>query len=173
MANIKNNSVNKVEGDDLLLNEEKKLRVAIAEHRARWCELLPALRVRLRLLGLFGLLFVALGPSYTWLLLHLLYGEAWSSTEAPDALAAYCAYVLLMAINGSSPIASMNTCTFRVQFVTSMSCCYIIGLAEAFRDSVASGEQLSSLAPSGLTGFMLFSFGVCCAFSLHAVGHTS
>jgi hypothetical protein len=111
-------------------NAEEALRVAHEEHRARWCELLPALRVRLRLLGLLGLLFVAFGPSYrcvkrssfllqlpytyscmiiyqdrlgtkrsaqrgnlerkrytyvshSWLLLHLLYGEAWSSTEAP------------------------------------------------------------------------------------------
>ena len=45
----------------------------------------------------------------------------------------------------------------------------ITGLAEAFRDSVASGKQLSSLAPTGLTGFMLFSFGICCVFSFYAV----
>jgi hypothetical protein len=45
-------------------NAEEALRVAHEEHRARWCELLPALRVRLRLLGLLGLLFVAFGPSY-------------------------------------------------------------------------------------------------------------
>ena len=81
--------------------EQTRLRVAIEQHCVRWCELIPALRVRFRLLGLLGLLFVAFGPSYSWLLLHLLYGEAWSSTEAPDALAAYCVYVLLMAINGA------------------------------------------------------------------------
>ena len=121
---------------------EAATRTAGADHAARWQELIPALRARLRLLGSLGLLFVAFGPAYSWLLLHLLYGEEWSSTSAPQALAAYCVYVLLMAING---------------------------LAEAFRDSVATGAQLSSLSPSSLTGFMLISFCLCCCFSLWAV----
>jgi hypothetical protein len=171
--------------------EQARLRVATEQHCARWCELIPALRVRFRLLGLLGLLFVAFGPSYSWLLLHLLYGEAWSSTEAPDALAAYCVYVLLMAINGAytGKPASKQVCgtasvscghllgwwqirlsVLQQNHVAPLRCCFT-GLAEAFRDSVASGKQLSSIAPTGLTGFMLFSFVLCCAFSFHAVRH--
>ena len=57
--------------------------------------------MRLRLLGCLGLLFVAFGPAYSWLLLHLLYGDEWSATAAPQALAVYCLYVLLMAVNGT------------------------------------------------------------------------
>ena len=34
---------------------------------------------------------------------------------------------------------------------------------------MASGEQLASLAPSSLSGFMLGSFLLCCGFSLYAV----
>ena len=74
---------------------------ALEAHRALWCDSLPALRVRLRLLGCLGLLFVAFGPAYSWLLLHLLYGDEWSATAAPQALAVYCLYVLLMAVNGT------------------------------------------------------------------------
>ena len=96
MAKIKQGDAKDAGGE-----EQMRLRTATEQHCARWCELVPALRVRFHLLGLLGLLFVAFGPSYSWLLLHLLYGEAWSSTEAPDVLAAYCVYVLLMAINGA------------------------------------------------------------------------
>ena len=47
-----------------------------------------------------GLLAVAFGPSYTYVLLRLLYGPKWSATEAPAALAYYCAYITLLALNG-------------------------------------------------------------------------
>ena len=36
---------------------------------------------------------------------------------------------------------------------------------------MASGEQLASLAPSSLSGFMLGSFLLCCGFSLYAVAN--
>lgn len=47
-----------------------------------------------------GLLAMAFGPSYTYVLLRLLYGPKWSSTEAPAALAYYCGYITLLALNG-------------------------------------------------------------------------
>lgn len=47
-----------------------------------------------------GLLATAFGPSNTFLLLHALYGSKYSATEAPAALAAYCPYILLLAVNG-------------------------------------------------------------------------
>lgn len=34
------------------------------------------------------------------MLLRLVYGLRWSETEAPRALAVYCLYILLLAING-------------------------------------------------------------------------
>ena len=49
---------------------------------------------------LAGLLAVALGPAYTYMLLRLVYGPRWSETEAPRALAVYCLYILLLAVNG-------------------------------------------------------------------------
>ena len=50
--------------------------------------------------ALAGLVITAFGPSNTYLLLHVLYGPKYSSTEAPIALAAYCPYILLLATNG-------------------------------------------------------------------------
>ena len=47
-----------------------------------------------------GLLAAAFGPAYTYMLLRLVYGQRWSETEAPQALAAYCLYILLLAVNG-------------------------------------------------------------------------
>ena len=47
-----------------------------------------------------GLLAVAFGPAYTYMLLRVVYGQQWSETEAPRALAVYCLYILLLAVNG-------------------------------------------------------------------------
>lgn len=47
-----------------------------------------------------GLLAVAFGPAYTYMLLRVVYGQRWSETEAPRALAVYCLYILLLAVNG-------------------------------------------------------------------------
>uniref|UniRef100_A0A7S2RDF7 Protein RFT1 homolog n=2 Tax=Mucochytrium quahogii TaxID=96639 RepID=A0A7S2RDF7_9STRA len=50
---------------------------------------------------IIGLTFVTFGPSYSHLLLHLLYGNKWSNqTDAPRALGVYCVYVLIIAVNG-------------------------------------------------------------------------
>eukprot|EP00899_Mesostigma_viride_P021462 jgi/Mesvir1/29317/Mv01574-RA.1 len=49
---------------------------------------------------LMGLVFVGFGPSYSYVLLRILYGHKWSETEAPAVLAAYCLYVLALALNG-------------------------------------------------------------------------
>lgn len=50
--------------------------------------------------SILGLLALAFGPSYSYTLLRLVYGLKWSETEAPTVLAAYCAYILLLALNG-------------------------------------------------------------------------
>ena len=43
---------------------------------------------------------MAFGPAYCYLLLRIVYGQRWSETQAPLALAAYCPYILLLAVNG-------------------------------------------------------------------------
>ena len=43
---------------------------------------------------------MAFGSAYCQLLLRLAYGERWAATGAPAALAAYCPYILLLAVNG-------------------------------------------------------------------------
>lgn len=53
-----------------------------------------------RLLTYIGLLFAAFGPSYSFLLLDLLYTKKYSHTAAPEFLSWYCVYILSMAVNG-------------------------------------------------------------------------
>ncbi|KAL5129576.1 Protein RFT1 [Glycine soja] len=56
----------------------------------------------LKLVLLIGLVFMAFGPSYSYSLIRLLYGEKWSDGEASTALRCYCFYVIVLAMNGTS-----------------------------------------------------------------------
>ncbi|GIL92754.1 hypothetical protein Vretimale_11741 [Volvox reticuliferus] len=67
---------------------------------ARLAPLARALSPMVKAVAVLGLLAAAFGPSYSYLLLRLVYGTRWSETEAPAVLAAYSVYVLLLAING-------------------------------------------------------------------------
>lgn len=60
------------------------------------------LLLALKLVSFIGLIFVAFGPSYSYLLLRLLYGRTWSDTEAPTALGCYCVYIMALAVNGTT-----------------------------------------------------------------------
>ena len=46
------------------------------------------------------MLALAFGPSYSYVLLRMVYGQRWSNTEAPAALSYYCGYITLLALNG-------------------------------------------------------------------------
>ncbi|XP_013608505.1 PREDICTED: LOW QUALITY PROTEIN: protein RFT1 homolog [Brassica oleracea var. oleracea] len=56
----------------------------------------------LKLVMLIGLIFMAFGPSYSYSLIRLLYGEKWSDGEASFALQFYCLYIIVLAMNGTS-----------------------------------------------------------------------
>ncbi|CAI0404534.1 unnamed protein product [Linum tenue] len=56
----------------------------------------------LKLVLLIGLVFMAFGPSYSYSLIRLLYGQKWSDGEASIALQYYCVYVIVLAMNGTS-----------------------------------------------------------------------
>ncbi|KFK38424.1 hypothetical protein AALP_AA3G111400 [Arabis alpina] len=56
----------------------------------------------LKLVILIGLIFMAFGPSYSYSLIRLLYGEKWSDGEASLALQFYCLYIIVLAMNGTS-----------------------------------------------------------------------
>jgi len=60
------------------------------------------LTVALKLVILIGLIFMAFGPSYSYSLIRLLYGEKWSDGEASLALQFYCLYIIVLAMNGTS-----------------------------------------------------------------------
>jgi oligosaccharide translocation protein RFT1 len=62
--------------------------------------LLQLLANLVKLVTIIGLIFISFGPSFAYILLHILYGSSWTSTSAPTALSAYCVYILLMAVNG-------------------------------------------------------------------------
>lgn len=56
----------------------------------------------LKLVCLIGLIFATFGPSYSYVLLRILYGRKWSDGEASTALACYCFYVMMLALNGTT-----------------------------------------------------------------------
>ncbi|KAJ8752992.1 hypothetical protein K2173_008727 [Erythroxylum novogranatense] len=56
----------------------------------------------LKLVLLIGLVFMAFGPSYSYSLVRILYGQKWSDGEAPIALRYYCLYIIVLAMNGTS-----------------------------------------------------------------------
>ncbi|MCO5554002.1 hypothetical protein L7F22_007528 [Adiantum nelumboides] len=56
----------------------------------------------LKLVALIGLVFTTFGPSYSYVLLRILYGVKWSDGEASTALACYCFYVMMLALNGTT-----------------------------------------------------------------------
>ncbi|XP_075476131.1 uncharacterized protein LOC142517656 [Primulina tabacum] len=56
----------------------------------------------LKLVLLIGLVVIAFGPSYSYALIRLLYGQKWSDGEASTALQCYCLYVIVLAMNGTS-----------------------------------------------------------------------
>ena len=60
----------------------------------------PLLASMLRAMLLVGSIFATFGPSYSSLLLHILYGSTWSTSEAPAVLGQYCFYIFLLGANG-------------------------------------------------------------------------
>ncbi|XP_022771747.1 protein RFT1 homolog isoform X3 [Durio zibethinus] len=53
----------------------------------------------LKFVLLIGLIFLAFGPSYSYSLIRLLYGQKWSDGEASTALRYYCLYIIVLALN--------------------------------------------------------------------------
>lgn len=56
----------------------------------------------LKLVMLIGLVIISFGPSYSYTVLKLLYGERHSDREASTLLRYYCIYIISLAINGTS-----------------------------------------------------------------------
>ncbi|XP_072150501.1 uncharacterized protein [Setaria viridis] len=56
----------------------------------------------LKLIMLIGLVIISFGPSYSYTLLKLLYGDRHSDREAPVILRYYCFYIISLAMNGTS-----------------------------------------------------------------------
>ncbi|KAF7836355.1 protein RFT1-like protein isoform X1 [Senna tora] len=77
-------------------------RSASGQYPAKSKKLGNCLTESLKLVLLIGLIFMAFGPSYSYSLIRLLYGEKWSDGEASTALQYYCIYVIVLAMNGTS-----------------------------------------------------------------------
>ncbi|KAL8858678.1 MAG: hypothetical protein Q9178_004766 [Gyalolechia marmorata] len=58
------------------------------------------LQTLLRFYSLVCTIAVAIGPSFSPLLLGVIAGSRWSESDAPSVLAAYCYYIPLLAVNG-------------------------------------------------------------------------
>ncbi|KAG7549891.1 RFT1 [Arabidopsis thaliana x Arabidopsis arenosa] len=77
-------------------------RFASGDYQERKKKLGIGLTEALKLVILIGLIFMAFGPSYSYSLIRLLYGEKWSDGEASLALQFYCLYIIVLAMNGTS-----------------------------------------------------------------------
>ncbi|VYS66184.1 unnamed protein product [Arabidopsis thaliana] len=80
----------------------RKLILQEGDYQERNKKLGIYLTVALKLVILIGLIFMAFGPSYSYSLIRLLYGEKWSDGEASLALQFYCLYIIVLAMNGTS-----------------------------------------------------------------------
>ncbi|KAL8126234.1 uncharacterized protein LOC141720785 isoform X1 [Apium graveolens] len=77
-------------------------RSAAGEHAQKRTKLGKCLIDALKLVLLIGLIVMAFGPSFSYCLIRLLYGQKWSDGEASKALQLYCLYIVLLAMNGTS-----------------------------------------------------------------------
>ncbi|XP_058205416.1 uncharacterized protein LOC131319256 isoform X2 [Rhododendron vialii] len=75
---------------------------ATAEDARKSWKLGSSLTDALKLVLLIGLVVMAFGPSYSYALIRLLYGQKWSDGEASSVLRYYCIYVIVLAMNGTS-----------------------------------------------------------------------
>ncbi|KAI8564568.1 hypothetical protein RHMOL_Rhmol03G0190900 [Rhododendron molle] len=75
---------------------------ATAEDARKSWKLGSSLTDALKLVLLIGLVVMAFGPSYSYSLIRLLYGQKWSDGEASSVLRYYCLYVIVLAMNGTS-----------------------------------------------------------------------
>ncbi|KAF3790839.1 RFT1-like protein [Nymphaea thermarum] len=78
------------------------LSCTLGENSSKNISLENLIVLALKLVILIGLVVVAFGPSYAYVLIRLLYGQKWSDGEASVALGYYCFYVLVLAVNGTS-----------------------------------------------------------------------
>ncbi|KAL5569881.1 hypothetical protein UlMin_026456 [Ulmus minor] len=77
-------------------------RSASENHPDKKRKLGSCLMEALKLVLLIGILFIAFGPSYSYSLIRLLYGQRWSDGEASTVLKYYCLYIIVLAMNGTS-----------------------------------------------------------------------
>ena len=61
---------------------------------------IPRMQILLRTVVLCASLACTFGPNYSFVAIHVLLSHRWSSTAAPTVLAAYCGYLLCLAVNG-------------------------------------------------------------------------
>lgn len=54
---------------------------------------------------MLGLTAITMGAPFAWLAIRVVYGQQWASTAAPQVLAVYCLYILLLALNGQYALA--------------------------------------------------------------------
>lgn len=82
--------------------EQMKSLKDIIERRKAFSRSLKILKSILKLLIIIGLTLASFGANYSYLVLHLLYGEKYSSLSTPIELSWYCWYLFIIGINGTT-----------------------------------------------------------------------
>ena len=93
----------------------------------------------LKLVGFCAALCIAFAPNYSFIALDALYGAKWSSTEAPQSLALYCWYLLLLGLNGLTEafVQSETPSTAYHAFLVAVTVLYWICVAYFMQMGVA------------------------------------
>ncbi|KAL8657090.1 MAG: hypothetical protein Q9226_002265 [Calogaya cf. arnoldii] len=107
------------------------------------------LRFVLRFYVLICTLAVAIGPSFSPLLLRIIAGSRWSDSEAPSVLAAYCYYIPLLAVNGILEAFVSAAATLEELHVQSA---WMIAFSAAF---VGTGFLLLNVWDQGAQGLVV------------------
>ena len=115
---------------------------------------LERIHALLRAAAIFGGVFVAFGPAYSWLLLRLLYGTRWAGSAAPFLLGVYCVHVCLMAVNGVgeayvNATASPTQLAALSKWMVVLACIYLPVAAFALRELGAPGLVLANALNMG------------------------
>lgn len=103
----------------------------------------------LKLVLLIGFVVMAFGPSYSYSLIRLLYGQNWSDGEASTTLRYYCLYIIVLAMNGTSEaflhaVATENQLKKSNDYLLVFSVIYLILNVLLIRSAGAVGLVLAN-----------------------------
>jgi oligosaccharide translocation protein RFT1 len=127
-----------------------------------------------KLLAYIGLIFACFGPAYAYLLLDLLYTAKYSNTAAPEFLAWYCVYILIMAVNGITEAFAHSAASTRVLnyfnvAMVAQSILFVVSALFFIRDGYQAGVIMANCLV--MSSRIIISVGFIRRFFLDTIGY--